>query len=61
MLAGDGIALRNRTVGNLEHSGHRSTTDNVKDIGRRQTYDILQSRKPRLQAGRYGKSGFREA
>jgi hypothetical protein len=30
----------------------------VKDIGRQQAYDILQSRKPRPQAQVYGDSGF---
>ncbi len=32
--------------------------ESVKDIGRRQAYDILQSRKPRLHAMRYGENGF---
>ena len=33
----------------------------VKEIGHRQVYDILQSRKPRAAYGSYGESGFRPA
>jgi len=53
------VRLRKLTDGNQEQSESQGTAEIVKDIGRRQAYDILQSRKPRLHAMSYGENGFR--